>query len=195
MTLIWRDLFLQTLREPETAAEQILAFPVSRGTIYMALIAGAALNSVVTGVSLQLFPLPPQWPAFISHPFSYFVIAAAGLLLFVQLLAWSGRVFGGQGQIDDLLKLMIWMQFVRVGLQAIGLVLTVLLPILGGLYSIAMLALTLWIVLHFIKAGHRLSSLGAAALVLFVTIVGLIIGLSLLLALTGLGSMGVTPNV
>lgn len=195
MTLTWRDLFLQTLRAPAQAAAVILDTPLSRGTIYTALVAGAALNSVVTGISLQLFPLPAQWPGMMSQPLSYFVLVAGGLLLFVQLLTWAGRTMGGVGELDDLLKLMIWMQFVRVALQVIGLVLTVLLPLLGGLYSIAMLALTLWIVLHFVKAGHRLSSLGSAALVLFITMVGLIVGLSLLLALTGLGPMGVTPNV
>lgn len=195
MTLTWRDLFLQTLREPAAAAGVILDTPLARSTIYMALIAGAALNAVVTGISLQLFPLPEQWPGFVSNPFTYFVIVAGGLLLFVQLLAWAGRALGGEGDIQDLLKLMVWLQFVRVALQAIGLVVTVLLPLLGGLYSIAMLALSLWIVLHFIKAGHRLSSLGGAALVLFITMVGLIVGLSLLLSLTGLGPMGGSPNV
>lgn len=195
MTLTWRELFLQTLREPAEAAEIVLSTPVARGTIYMALVAGSALNAVVTGVSLQIFPLSAQWPAFVSHPLVYFVMAVAGLLIFAQIVTWAGRTMGGEGEVDDMLKLMIWLQFVRVALQAFGLVLTVLLPLLGGLYSIAMLALTLWIVLHFIKAGHRLSSLGAAALVLLVTMVGLMVGLSLLLALTGLGSLGVTPNV
>lgn len=195
MTATWQDLFLQTLREPAAAAVVILDTPLTRGTIYMALVAGAALNAVVTGISLQIFPLPANWPDFASYPLSYFVMVAGGLLLFVYLLSWAGRALGGEGEVEDLLKLMVWMQFVRVALQVIGLVLTVLLPILGGLYSIAVLALSLWIVLHFIKAGHRLSSLGAAALVLFVTLVGLIVSLSLLLSLSGLGPLGVNPNV
>lgn len=195
MTLTWRDLFLQTLREPSEAAGVILDTQLERGTIYMALIAAAAVNAVVTGVSLQLFPLPPEWPGFVSNPLGYFAIVAGGLLLFAHLLTWAGRTMGGVGEIDDLLKLMIWLQFVRVGLQVVGLVLTVLLPILGGIYSLAVAALSIWIVLHFIKAGHRLGSLGAAALVLFITFVGLIVGMSLLLALTGLGPLGVTPDV
>ena len=195
MTLTWSDLFVQTLRQPAEAAQVILGTPLSRGTIFTALVAGAALNSVVTGVSLQLFPLPQQWPGFISSPLTYFVLVAVGLLLFVQLLTWAGRTVGGEGRTDDLLKLMVWLQFVRVALQVIGLVLTVLLPVLGGLYGIAVLALSIWIVLHFVKAGHRLSSLGSAALVLFITVVGLIVGLSLLLTLSGIGSLGVTPNV
>lgn len=195
MTLTLRDLFLQTLRDPSQAAALILETPLNRGAIYTALLAGAALNSVVTGVSLQMFPLPQEWPGFLSSPLVYFALVAGGLLVFTHLLTWAGRTLGGVGEVDDLLKLMVWMQFVRVALQVIGLVLTVLLPLFGGIYGIAVAALSIWIVLHFVKAGHALSSLGSAALVLFITFVGLIVGLSLLLALTGLGPMGVTPNV
>ncbi len=195
MTLTWRDLFVRTLREPAEAAAVILATPLSRSNIFMALVAGAALNAVITGASLQLFPLPQEWPAFISNPLSYFALVAGGLLLFAHLLTWSGRAMGGQGEVDDILKLMVWLQFVRIALQVLGLVLTVLLPLLGGLYSLVVAALSIWIVLHFIKAGHRLSSLGAAALILFVTFVGLIVGMSLFLALTGFGPLGVTADV
>ena len=195
MTLTWQSLFLETLRRPGEAAEQVLAMPLSRMELYLALVAGAALNASITGGTMLLFPLPDAWPTFMSQPLVYFVIVAGGLVLFSHALTWTGRGMGGEGTIDDILKLMIWLQFVRIALQVLGVVLMIVLPQLGALYYIAVMALSLWIVLHFVQAGHRLGSLGGAALVLFVTFVGLVLGLSLLLALVGVGSLGVGPDV
>lgn len=195
MTLTWRDLFMTTLRNPAGAAQIVLSTNVSRTDIYLALIAGAALNTVLMGMTLLLFPLPEAWPGFISHPLSYFVIASGGLILFAHLLTWSGRGMGGVGTLDDMLKLMIWLQFVRIALQLVGLVITIALPPLGGLYSLAVTGVSLWIVLNFIQVGHGLETLGKALVVLFITFVGLIVGLSLLLALLGGGMLGVSSNV
>lgn len=196
MILTWRDLFSLTLRNPFEAAQMILSVQLDRRELYMALIAAAALNSVIMGLSTLIFPLPQGWPSFIAHPLSYFVIAAGGLVLFSHVLTWCGRALGGTGVLDDLLKLMIWVQVVRVVLQAIGLVIAVSLTPLAAIYSLITTGLSLWIVLNSIQAGHRLPSIGNAAAVLFVSFVGLIVGLSLLLALLGGGALvGVNPNV
>lgn len=195
MTLMWRDLFLMTLRTPADAAEVILAQDIPRRELYMALVAGAALNTVITGLTLMISPLPEGWPSFIGNPMTYFVLAVGGLLLFAHLLTWSGRALGGSGGLDEMLKLMIWVQYVRIVLQTVGVVLSIAVPVIAGLYSLVMTALSLWIVLHFISVGHRLAGLGRGAMVLFVTFVGLIVGLSLVLALLGGAGMGVNPNV
>lgn len=194
MTLTWKDLFLLTIRAPGEAAQLVLGTHMARRDIYMALIAGAALNAVITGLSLLIFPLPAGWPGFIANPISYFVISAGGLALFAHIVTWSGRAMGGHGEVDDLMKLMVWLQYVRVVLQAGGLALSVAVPVLAGIYSLVVTGISLWIVLHFIQAGHRLAGLGNAAVVLFITFVGLIVSLSLLLAILG-GTLGVVPNV
>ncbi|THH38556.1 YIP1 family protein [Aliishimia ponticola] len=195
MSLTWSSLFVQTLRAPADAAQTVLAQDVAPRDVYQGLVAGAAMNAVLTGTMAALFPLPPEWPAFLTSPFLYFMVMAGGLLLFVHVLTWSGRIVGGQGVLAGLLKLMVWLQFVRVALQAIGVLLLIALPPLGSLYYLVMTVLSLWIVLNFIKVGHGLSSIGGALLALFITFVGLIVALSMLLMLTGFGQMGVLPDV
>lgn len=194
MTLTWKDLFTLTLRAPAEAAQFILGTYMVRRDIYMALIAGAALNALITGLSLLMFPLPSGWPDFIGNPISYFIISAGGLALFAHILTWAGRALGGHGEVDDLLKLMVWLQYVRVALQVVGLGLSMIIPVLAGIYSLIVTGLSLWIVLHFIQAGHRLTGLGNAAVVLFITFIGLIFSLAVLLAILG-GTLGVVPNV
>jgi len=195
MTIHWGLIFGSTLRTPRDAAEVILAVPTTREQIYTALIAGSALNALLAGLSLMLFPLPEEFPRFIATPFVYFLMAIGGVLVFTHLVTWSGRAMGGSGTLQDMLKLMVWLQFVRVTLNAFGFLLALAVPTLGGLYGIAVMVLSLWILLSFIQVGHRLASMGNAFLVVFITFVGLVIGLSVFLALIGVGSIGVSPNV
>lgn len=195
MTVTWQSLFVTTLRLPEEAANFILSLQLSRSELWLSVLAAAALNALITGLSIVLMPLPAGWPNLFSNPLAYFVIVAGGLVLLGHVLTWSGRWIGGSGALDDLVKLMVWLQLVRVVLQAFGLVLVVAAPVLGALYGLATGLLSLWILLNFVKVGHSLESLGSAALVLFATFVGMIIGLSLLLSLIGVGSLGVVPVV
>ena len=195
MSITWQDLFLQTLREPEASAKDILAIALQRSELWLAVVAAAAMNAVITGLSVTLVPPPPGWPAFMTNPFVYFVMVAGGLVLFSHLLTWVGRAMGGEGTLDGILKLIVWLQFVRIVLASIGLVLMLAAPFLATIYGLITAVLTLWILITFIKAGHGLPSIGGAVLVLFVTLVGLVIGLALLLTLIGPGAIGVQPNV
>lgn len=193
--LTWGGLFLKSLRSPHDAAEIIVDHPVSARDVYLGVIAGAALNALIWGGTTVLFPLPEEWPAFMSNPVLYFILLAGGLLMFAHLLTWAGRAMGGHGDALAILKLMAWLQIVRVGLQVIGLVLMIALPLLGSIYYIAVSVLSLWILLQFVKVGHDFPSLGRAAVALFFTFVGLVVGLSVVLALLGAGQIGALPDV
>ena len=195
MTQTWQTLLMTTLRTPDEAAEIIMDTPISRTEMWLSVLLAAALNALATGISLTLMPLPEGWPSLFGNPMSYFVIIAGGLVLLGHILTWSGRWIGGTGALDDIIKLIVWLQLVRIVLQVVGLVIVIAAPLLGALYGLATGLLSLWILLHFVRAGHRLESLGTAALVLFATFVGLVIGLSLLLSLIGVGSLGVVPSV
>jgi len=190
MTLTWTDIFKSTLREPEVAAGMILSLALDRRTLWTALIAAAALNAVVTGMSLTLIPLPPGFPEVLGAPFVLFVAAVMGLLLFAVALTWAGSAIGGTGQWPEILSLMIWLQMVRIALQVIGIGVFLLLPFVYAIYTIITALLSLWILICFIKVGHGLQSLGTAVLVLFAAFVGVIVALSLLLAVLGIGAGG-----
>jgi len=94
-----------------------------------------------------------------------------------------------------MLKLMVWMQLVAMVLQAANLVLLLAVPVLGSLLVIVIVVIMLRVLLSFIMVGHGFDTLGNAALVLFASFIGLIIGISLLLVLIGAGNIGVQASV
>lgn len=191
----WSTLFMTTIRTPDQAAEFVKGTDVERGVLWMGIFAVSALGAVITGLTVMSIPLPDGWPDLFALPFAHFAVSVVGMMMFAYALTWAGKGLGGQGTFDDLLKLVIWLQAVRVGLQVIGLVLLIAIPVLGAFYGLATGLLALWILVQFIKSGHEFSGFGAAIVVLIATIVGLIVGLSLLLSLVGVGAVGVSPNV
>ncbi|MFK7876084.1 MAG: YIP1 family protein [Paracoccaceae bacterium] len=191
----WQELFMQTVRTPAEAADHVLQTELEFSDLWMGVIAISALSACVTGLTIVLIPLPPGWPELFASPFAHFATTAVGMILFATLLTWAGRGLGGTGTLPSLLKLILWLQTFRVGLQVLGLLLLVAVPVLGAFYGLATGLLALWVLLHFIKVGHGLASIGTASLVLFATFVGLIVGMSMLLSLVGFGSLGVTAGV
>lgn len=199
MTLTWRDLFVETVRAPDQAATTVMALPLSRRDIWLAVIAVAALNAVFGGLIDLIAPTPPEaaeaFPMLVVSPLAQALIIGGLLVLLAHVLTWVGRVMGGQGSIDDMMKLMVWMQFVAMALQAANLVILLALPPLGSLLVLVIVIVMLRVLLGFIKTGHGFETMGNAALVLFASFIGMILGLSFLLVLIGAGQLGVIPSV
>ena len=195
MNNFWRDLFIETIKSPSVAAQRILSSDVPRNLVYMALLVGCALNTIRIGVLFQIVPPPAEYPALVVSPIGYFVISTGMMVLFVHLLTWAGRAMGGQGSLDDLLKLVVWLQLVLVVLQIVGLLLLLAIPALGSIFVMFLLGLSAWLALNFVKDGHGLSSLGAAGLVLFLSLFAFAIALIAIFVLIGFDPAGVSANV
>ncbi len=191
----WSTLFMTTIRMPDHAAAYIKGLELERAVLWMGILAVSAMGAVFTGLTVMMLPLPPEFPRLFAQPFAHFAAGAGGMVLFAHILTWVGRALGGTGSLDDMTKLIIWLQAVRVGLQSFGLLLLVSVPVLGSFYSLITVILSIWILVQFIRVGHSLPGSGTAVVVLIATFVGLIVGTSLLLTLIGVGSIGLSPNV
>ena len=194
-TFDWQQLVIDTLRDPKGAAEQILTYSLSRQTLYTALLAVAALNALISGAMQQLFPSPFELPPLLSNPLSLFVLVAVSLVIMGHLLFWAGRAMGGQGTLEDVLVLVIWLQALRVLAQVAVFVLSFIAPGLAGLLALGISLYGVYLLLHFISASLRFDSLARAAGVLIAVVVGLVLVLSFLLTLAGVGSLEVAGNV
>jgi hypothetical protein len=194
MTLTWKDLFLDTVRDPEAAGRAVMEIAMSRRDVWLAVIAVAALNAVFSTLLGLLSPAPPpdaqSVPVISLSPLPQALLIGGLLVLLAHVLTWVGRMFGGTGQIDDMLKLMIWMQVVAMVLQAANLVILLALPLLGGFLVIVIVVIMLRVLISFVKVGHGFDGLLKASLVLFASFIGMVIGLSLFLALIGVGNLG-----
>lgn len=196
----WIDLAVATLREPQETATRIMGWQIGRTELYLALIAVSAVNAFLAGASGILAPVPTDpaaveavpMLALLDRPLALFVLIAGGLVVSVHGLFWAGRAMGGSGALTDMLALLTWLQALRAAAQAVVLVLSLAAPLLGGLVALVVVIVAFWLLLHFISAALRLDSLFRALGVLVAVMAGLLLGLMLLLTLTGLTAGGLT---
>lgn len=199
MTLSWRSLVIDTVRDPQSAGRTVMAIDIARRDIWLSVAAVAALNAVFSGILGLISPPTPAdaqaMPVIAMSPLPQALLIGGLLVLLAHVLTWVGRIFGGTGQIDDFMKLMVWMQLVAMVLQAGNLIVLLALPVLGSLLVIAIVVLMVRVLVSFVMVGHGFSSLGTAAMVLIGSFIGMVIGLSVLLILIGAGNLGVQTGV
>ena len=191
----WRALVGLSVREPAEAAQAVMGLRLPRPTLWLALILMAALNALIFSVSNILVPIQAPMPMALSSPLYYFGFVVGGLALSIYAITWAGRWLGGQGSFDDVMSLMVWLQVLRVLVQAAAFVLMILAPVLSGVLVIGASLYGIYIILHFVNEAHRLRSLGRAFGVLMAALVVMVIVLSLLFSLIGAPLLGPTPYV
>ena len=137
-----------TLTNPRAAARAIMALNLPDAVGWTALLAVAAVTTVLGFVGQSSAPgeMPEPFASLMSSPMRMAGIQLISLLVTV-VLAWVvGRRFGGQGSFADTLALVAWVQVPLVLLQLLQLVaMQVLVPLapLLGLASLALYAVLL----------------------------------------------------
>lgn len=184
-----------TLRDPKEAAAQIMGMNLPRDVLLLAVALVAILNTILSSVSDMIFPVPPPLNALVANPFVFFVIVAGGLLLTVYAIFWTGKMLGGEGEVADLLALIVWLQVLRSVAQVAVLVALIAAPFLAGFLVLIAGIATIWIFVNFVSAGLHLNSLLRAFVVVLLGGIALVIGLTMFLSAIGLSSMGVPASV
>ena len=193
--MTFTDLVVTTIRDPEEAAHRLMGWGLPRNALYEAVIAVAALNAILLGISSLLMPQPTILPVFFTQPFIYFVVMAGGLVIYANLLYWAGRAMGGTGDMGDILTLVVWLQGLRALAQILVTVLSFVIPALAALLGLVVSIYALYVLIKFIKAAHRFGSIMQSIGLLIVVSAGLIIALMMVLTLAGVSVNGVAPNV
>lgn len=189
----WTDLAVDTLRDPQGTATRLMAWPIGRTDLYIALFAVSAMTALLVG-SVSAFGPPPEAElieavpviALFQRPIALFLLTAGGLVVMVHALFWAGRAMGGEGELSDLLVLMTWLQALRVAAQVVILALSVLVPAIAGLLALVVMVVAFWLLLHFISAALSLDSLLRAFGVLIAVSAALLLGLMFMVTLFGL---------
>ncbi|NCM97616.1 MAG: YIP1 family protein, partial [Rhodobacterales bacterium] len=87
------------------------------------------------------------------------------------------------GRFDEALILVVWLQFVLLGLQAVQLVAYAVAPLLADLIGLATVALFFWLLTNFVAELHGFKSLGLVFVGVLATLVVMVLGLAFGLAL------------
>lgn len=187
----WMELLILSVRNPAEAARIIGSVRVARSTLYEAVVAVAALNALLVGVSSIVIPQPAVLPAFMAQPFLFFVVVAGGLVIYANLLYWAGRAMGGQGDMGTILALVVWLQALRAVAQAALIVLSLAMPSIGALFGLVVAFYALYVLIQFVKVGHGFRSAWSAIGLLLAVSAGLVIILMAVLTLAGVPMEGV----
>lgn len=192
-----------SLRNPATAARFVIAAGFRRDVLWSFLLLVSIANATLVWLSNaltgptpeQIAQMPIQIPAIVFSPLFAFLFLAGALVITVHVLYWLGTAIGGTGSLDDMLAVLVWLQSLRVLAQIILLVLMLAVPSLAGIFGLAVAIISLWILVHFVNEATGLGSLFKTVGVLLSAMVGIILGLSFILTITGLATLGIDANV
>ena len=184
------ELAVQSVKDPARAARRIIDMNVPSAALWTGLTLMAVLNTLMFVVSNMLMPGPSMLPGAFNMPVFYFGFVMFGLILIVYSIFWTGKALGGTGTLHDVMALVVWLQGLRVVVQAATVLLLLTIPLLSAILVFVAGILGLWILVHFVKEAHGYGSLGQAAGVLIAAFFAMVLGLSLLLTFLGAGSIG-----
>lgn len=182
-----KDLAVMSVTNPAQAAQILLAQNLRRDVLWLGLALAIVLNTLLFSLSNMMIPGPEGMPLIIQSPMIYAGFVGGGVLATIISIHRVGAMLGGQGSFDDVMVLMVWMQFLRVAVQAVAFVLMLTIPILSFLLVLGASLIGLFIFLHFIDQAHGLGSLMKAAGVLVGSILAIAVVLFILLSLLGAG--------
>jgi hypothetical protein len=189
-----KDLALETIQSPRTAAQKIIGLHLSRDVLWSGLVLVAAINAIIYSFSLLLGD-PSVLPPLLRNPIMFFVIITGLQILSVHAFYWTGRAMGGQGDLGELLTLLVWLQALQAVAQVLTFLLMLISPGIGQIVSLVESILALWITVNFITEALRLPGLLYGVGVVVLAAVGIAFGLVILAGLIGFGAIGVPANV
>lgn len=178
-------LAMDTLRDPRGTGERLIALNLGLPVLWTALALASVLSALLFSINMAIFPAAFPMPGLFFNPILYAVVLAGGMVISMHLLTWMGTMLGGRGSLAEVTVLLVWLQYLRLVAQAGLLLLTMIMPPLGMMATIVVAFYSLWLLLNFLDVAHRFGSLGKALVVLLMTAVGIVVGLSFLLALIG----------
>jgi hypothetical protein len=194
LRILLTNMVVLALREPRKAAEQIIGWRLDRDTLWTALALAASVNTLIFSLSVMLQPSEVM-PAFFTSPLAMFVLLSGVLVVTTHGLYWTGRAIGGQGELGDMLSLIVFLQILRILAQIVIFVLMFVSPGISLLLSLATGIFGMWLLVNFIAAAHRFETLGRAIGTLLIAMAMIVLGLSFLLSIVGIAAQGVVPSV
>lgn len=174
-----------TARQPRRGAAQIIALHLSRKVRWLAFGLMVVLSTFLVHFSFSIQPVDIQdfFGATMASPLRTAFLQAGFMLVSVAAIYQIGRWRGGYGRFDDALVLVVWLQTLLLGLQAVQLMLYAVVPLLADLLGLATLALFFWWLTNFVAELHGFRSLGLVFVAIIATMLVLVVALAFGLAL------------
>ena len=184
---LWRHT-RDTIRAPQEAAQAILALNLPRNVLWLGLALVITLSTLLASAVLLMVPMP-EAGAGVPMPVVMGLVQAVFLVLVSLGIAVIGARFGGKGDFDGALALMVWLQAVFLVVQAFQIVaIAIGLSVLADIVSLASIPLFFWLMAQFVTVLHGFSSIWKT----FWAIIMFLIAFAFLLSLV-VTSFGLVP--
>ena len=174
-----------SLKRPRDGARQVIALRLPPSVGWLGLGLAAVLSTLMVHLSFAMQPADVQsfFAAAIASPLRTALLQAGFMVVAVVAVYRVGRWRGGHGSFDGALILVVWLQFLLLGLQAVQLVAYAVAPLLADLIGLATVALFFWLLTNFVAELHGFNSLGLVFVGVLATLVVMVLGLAFGLAL------------
>ncbi len=177
---------LQTLPEPRKVARDLFALGLARATLWTALLLLVVLATAFSVLTDLLFPTDTKmFGPVMSSPITMGLLEA----WFMFGLAWGifaiGRLFGGQGTLEQAITTVIWMEFLFLGLQIGTVILSLFAPGLALILMMASMFIFFWVLSHFTAESHGFQSTGLVFAGILTFLILAVFALSFVLVLAG----------
>lgn len=181
------------MADPAGAARLVLGWNISLGNRWAALVLVAICNVLMLALLQAVSPVPVvlQDQGLVLTPFSYAAIIITFLFLLVYTIYHIGRMFGGQGTVEDSLTIIILFQTISVALEVVQVALVIISPQIAGLFGFVTLAILIRCMLQFVNVMHRFESIGKAAFALFLAVIATALIAGIVLSVLGVAPTGV----
>lgn len=187
------QLLVTTLKEPQTAARNLITKRVPAQAIWL----GLALVSVMSLIVLQLSLMAVgdgqklnSAGSVFRQPVTGTIFQAFSILLIAVVMTFAGRVCGGKGRFTDALLLVVWLEFILTILAVVQLVALLLIPIVGIVLSVLAVPLFIWLLVSFTATVHGFQNL----LLVLLGLIGAFVLTAVALAIV-LVAVGIDPNL
>lgn len=189
------QLALRTVTEPREVAAELIAMRIQRPVLWLALALAVILNAIAFQISLVLSPPPDSMPLIFSSPFVFAVLIGAGLVMSVFATTFAGRFLGGTAALEDVMTLLVWLQYLRFAVQVITFFLMGIIPGIAGILVLGATLYGMWLLLQFVDVAHGFNSLLTSFGALMLSGLAIMIGLAIILSMLGIQNLGLTPYV
>ena len=184
---LWRHT-RDTIRAPQEAAQAVLALNPPRNVLWLGLALVITLSTLLASAVLLMVPMP-EAGAGVPMPVVMGLVQAVFLVLVSLGIAVIGARFGGKGDFDGALALMVWLQAVFLVVQAFQIAaIAIGLSVLADIVSLASIPLFFWLMAQFVTVLHGFSSVWKT----FWAIIMFLIAFAFLLSLV-VTSFGLVP--
>lgn len=191
-----------TLTDPRSAARYMMSINLDRVVGWQALILTAIVSVLALQVDLMAQPVPDPTDALgavlidiYSRPAIIAMLQVSLSILLVFATYWIGHALGGKAKFSDTIAVIAWHQAIMASIQLLQLVALVLIPMIVPLLAVVWVVMFFWLLTQFITELHGFERAGMVFVMILVSIVGIIFGLSVAISVILAMFLGEGPNV